>query len=749
MRNFLLGLVAFASLQLPAQMPDPGVMGTHAVLKGEYNLGDEAFTPPPAAMIGADLEVRGSVHYPSDLANGPYPVLVWLHGRHTTCYQTSNPSNTQLDWPCPAGYQPITSYAGYDYAARTMASHGYVVISISANAINANDASLSDKGGNARGVLVQHHLDLWNAWSSTDSTGPFGSLFIGALDLQNVGTMGHSRGGEGVIFNYEYNQSLGSPYGINAVLTLAPIDQNRHFINQVALMNIAPYCDGDVTNLPGVYYYDDARFFDNTDEQPKHNVLLLGANHNFFNTVWTPGSYIAGTADDWLYVGSSTSNHCGPSSGTSGRLDTTQQKAIFNAYAAAFFRRYVGGEEVFDPLLTTDVLTPPASALVDSTEIYVSFHPGRTDRLDLNTTDSLGRDVINTMGGTVSLGPSMTSSPICGGGITMTACDAGLGSSQRPHRGTSTTDGLGQMRLEWSATNAYYDNEVPVAYQDLSEVQSLLFRACLNFPVTSVANLNFDVQLIDSAGNVSSQPVRNHTHAFFKQPGTASFLLPKLVFNTVRIPISSFSGVDLHRIRHVRFAFDLTASSSILVSDLAFLRAECAGLDVVFTTDSLGGLDYAFHETVTAGPRDTVSLSWNFGDPASGASNTSTSSNPSHTFSTDGVYEVCLYLETHRPNGDVCHDTLCSLVTVSTPVSLLDAELSQLTLYPNPATDEVHIAGTSKPLRFALIDLLGQEVFSAQVQSGTVSLPPSLSAGIYVAAVTTAGGTVFKKLVVE
>ena len=52
-------------------------------------------------------------------------------------------------------------------------------------------------------------------------------LFVGKVDMQNIGTMGHSRGGEGVVRNFQINKALGSPYGIKAVLPLAPVDFGR------------------------------------------------------------------------------------------------------------------------------------------------------------------------------------------------------------------------------------------------------------------------------------------------------------------------------------------------------------------------------------------------------------------------------------------------------------------------------------------------------------------------------------------
>jgi hypothetical protein len=111
--------------------------------------------------------------------------------------------------------------------------------------------------------------------------------------------MGHSRGGEGVVRHVLLNRSLGAPYGINAVLPLAPVDFNRPVINNVPLAVQVSYCDGDVTDLQGVHFFDDARYNVPGDTAPKHVILVLGANHNFYNTIWTPEIFRAGAADDW------------------------------------------------------------------------------------------------------------------------------------------------------------------------------------------------------------------------------------------------------------------------------------------------------------------------------------------------------------------------------------------------------------------------------------------------------------------
>ena len=121
---------------------------------------------------------------------------------------------------------------------RSLASHGYVVVSISANGVNAVDNSVFDLGALARAQLIQKHLDILNDFNTTGGA-PFGNKFVGKFNLQQVGTMGHSRGGEGVVRHYVLNNSLGAPYGIKAVFPLAPVDFNRFVVNNAAMSRAA------------------------------------------------------------------------------------------------------------------------------------------------------------------------------------------------------------------------------------------------------------------------------------------------------------------------------------------------------------------------------------------------------------------------------------------------------------------------------------------------------------------------------
>ncbi len=566
-------LVVCSAAAASAQAPDPGAAGTLAVTREEYDYGAQAFRP---TGFPASVELKASVHYPTGLAGGPYPLVVFMHGRHVTCYRGTT---TALRWPCRSTETAIPSYQGYDYIAEKLASNGYVVVSVSANGINAYDNNVTDLGMQARAELIQRHLQQWSTFN-TAGAAPFGTKFVGKVDLQRVGTMGHSRGGEGVVKHYVHNASLGSPYGVKAVFPLAPVDFNRPVANNTALAVMLPYCDGDVNDNQGVHFYDDARYNVAGDAAPKHTVQVMGGNHNYFNTVWTPGLFPAGTSDDWTYTsGGSADPQCGTGTGNK-RLTAAQQRGVGLAYISAVMRAYVGGETQFLPHLTGQSAPPPSA---QTTDLHVSYHAPDTaaKRRDVNRLLTSTNLTTNTLGG-ASAQAGLTPHDLCGGASPQPQhCLPSTQSTARqphtvPSARASTMRGLSQLRTGWSSTTtAAYTNDLPSGARDVSGFGWLQFRVAVNFADTrnpSGVPQNFTVVLTDGAGAASAVTVASYTDALFYPPGSVG-PVPKVVLNMARIPVTAFSGVNLSDIRSVRFNFDQSPSGALLISDVAFASA--------------------------------------------------------------------------------------------------------------------------------------------------------------------------------
>jgi PKD repeat protein len=78
--------------------------------------------------------------------------------------------------------------------------------------------------------------------------------------------------------------------------------------------------------------------------------------------------------------------------------------------------------------------------------------------------------------------------------------------------------------------------------------------------------------------------------------------------------------------------------------------------------------DSAPHQThvhfISTSTGNFNSYLWNFGDPASGSSNTATTGDPWHTFTAPGTYNVCLTI-----HGDSCENTTCHEMTFGVPAN--------------------------------------------------------------------------------
>ena len=100
--------------------------------------------------------------------------------------------------------------------------------------------------------------------------------------------VGHSRGGEGVD-RASIQIPLSAPYRIAGQVLVAPTDFGIQTAPYVPTVTLLPYCDGDVSDLQGQKFTDVSRDLAAGDTSLKSSVLVMGANHNFFNTEWTPG----------------------------------------------------------------------------------------------------------------------------------------------------------------------------------------------------------------------------------------------------------------------------------------------------------------------------------------------------------------------------------------------------------------------------------------------------------------------------
>ncbi|MET9631736.1 hypothetical protein ABZX92_30155 [Lentzea sp. NPDC006480] len=349
--------------ELPALPPeaeaDPGQPGKYATTKGEYSL-DPIKLPGYAAPIEMDAVVVAP-----EGAHGKRPLVLFLHGRHYTCYSKTNPNRISLEWPCSAGLTAVPSHRGYLKAQELLASQGYVTVSISANGINAQDALTADAGAQGRSSLVRTHLAKWADWSAGHGNAP-DVVKSAPADLSKVLLVGHSRGGEGV--NRAATDSINPPPGdtgfsgpvrwhIRGNVLIGPTIFGHNPQPDVPSVTFLPGCDGDVSDLQGQMFVDQTRGV--SRGAALHSALyVIGANHNYFNSEWTPGQAEAPASDDF-WPGQQPDPVCAPGAPT--RLTADQQQAAGSTYIAASAHLFLARDESVLPLLDGSGVRAPSA----------------------------------------------------------------------------------------------------------------------------------------------------------------------------------------------------------------------------------------------------------------------------------------------------------------------------------------------------------------------------------------------------
>ncbi|MFC4031616.1 hypothetical protein ACFO3J_09015 [Streptomyces polygonati] len=574
---------------------DPATTGPHHVSEAVYDFGDQAI--PLLNIGGVRGEMEGKIYLPD--GKGPKPVVIFLHGRHSSCYGPgkANPAG----WPCTVSPDsteqryPIPSFLGYDAPARALASNGYAVVSVSANAINANDNQrAADYGAQARGELILDTLrmlrtadagrgvvyhdaftdqDVSLAQALTGDVTP--ADLVGRLDLNDVGIMGHSRGGEGVTAASTLNDALplGQQFGIKAVLPLAPVDYDRISLPNVATATVLPYCDGDVEKLMGQHIVDDSRHgFD--DNVLRSAVLVMGANHDFFNTVWTPGGWPSGTSDDWVSLATGADDPvCDPGSATTTRLTAPQQVAVETAYVSGFFRLTLGGEQRFQPLFDgSDVI--PASASFAHVSVTATQPAG--SRRDIETFERPDPAVRTSGGVTAGVCASMGGA----GGVTVPGtlpyCSTTLNEAAVPHWSPAQwawdVPSSPMLHMTWTSPGGQVRVAVPPADRDIRRFQQLSVKMAADESVSTGTDLT--VSVVDGEGRSWSAPVSTlNPMAVTRMPGVSSPWLRKVILQQVTIPAASLRRLDLSDVREVRFTAakgaDASVSGGVYLSDLS------------------------------------------------------------------------------------------------------------------------------------------------------------------------------------
>jgi len=562
---FLFVLVSVPLTASAQVAPDASGTGPLATTSSEYKL-PAAVDPDVSTELATELWAR--VYRPSTLGAAPYPLIVFLHGNHATCGRDEGIGPGRFDinvqytftGTCPDGYVPVPSHAGYAYLAERLASWGYIVVSINANrGVTAAPGVVGDRGLNLRrGRLVLKHLQKLSDWNAHAGTTPpsLGFDLFGKLDFAHVGLMGHSRGGEGVRAAYNLYRDAGSPWPgqigpvhFDGIFEIGPVDgQTSRVLNAdgTTWNVLLPMCDGDVSNLQGVRPFDRMLLIRN-ELQPlqKSTYTVWGTNHNFYNTEWQLSDSAGCLGHKRLFPN---------------LLGSAEQRVPAISSVLAFFRGNVGAgaDPAFNANFNPEFELPPP--VTDVTRVDRGF-----DIPSVAVTTTF--DDFDQPSGTNSYGPANIANRVS--------------VAHGPVFDHSAVQRAAQVEWDNASPDTFFQSNwtAPMTGRDASGFRTLEFRVsrqcgdevCRNRGPQSQTSTNFGIRLVASDGTLSAAvQLRDYLTLTGPVGGLVRSLgaSPHPILQTIRIPLSSFTGILLANLRGVRFTFDDTNHDEIFIANI-------------------------------------------------------------------------------------------------------------------------------------------------------------------------------------
>ncbi|MGE5375441.1 MAG: hypothetical protein ACM3XO_10320 [Bacteroidota bacterium] len=530
-----------------------------------YDLGETTITqsifPEDSRFRNMPVRLNGLIAVPDGEVK-PHPVVVILHGNHPGC---PIPEGDMVDrWPCsPELERP--NFQGFEYLLRTLASQGYVGLSLNVNAeytLGFGEPVPAER----LGQLVDLHLKALGH-AAGGGPNPFGVDLKGRADMSRLAFIGHSQGAEGAYWLIQ-TRDMASPdaieklgYGpVYGLLMVAPsANIGGAGASSVPVSVILPACDRDVINQEGQLFYELNRL-DPQQNPWASSVLLERANHNYFNETLSDETLARPDRPD-----------CEP------LMEPETQQDFLSEYTIDFLT------QIFDPnpdvaaRLGMDFHVPAVDELYRLPVRIAALAPNR-DRLPLLLPANGSELETNLAGGVVTAE-----------GLTTLFCEEGHyvpsmkpGSEPCKRVNLVVPGNPAMVVVSWPQKGAAWHFSLPEA-TDLSQYSSISLRAALD-PLSELNEKNgtqaFTIQLLDTHGNTASVQTRADEPALRFPLGNelendtfeGGWFTGRVPLTSIRMPLKEFSGVDLTAIQQITLSFDQTPSGTLFISDLELVR---------------------------------------------------------------------------------------------------------------------------------------------------------------------------------
>ncbi|MCR3922935.1 MAG: MFS transporter [Firmicutes bacterium] len=547
-------------------LDNPADTGPYPVLALTYGSGSDR----RRREYGEDVGIRTDPVDVSPMVRGGGGITGWLRKKFWGFDLTEVPLNARVWYPEGDGPFPLVlvvhgnhamddfSDLGYVYLGELLASRGFIVASVDQNFMNGAGFVEVILGGlkeenDARGYLLLEHLALWHRWNLTE-----GHIFGNMIDTENIGLIGHSRGGEGAAIAAAFNFLPAHPddaalrfdfgFNIRAVVSIAPSDGQYQLrkgytpLENISYLVLQGAADADVRSFAGANQYDRVSFSDGEDHF-KAAVYVYGANHGQFNTSW--GRVDLAAARWFLNRGDI--------------MPAEEQKTLAEVFISSFLEASLHGngeykQLFYNPLFGGNWL--PAG-------IYLPQYNSSGTQHIANFEEDINLETATLPDGRlkgVNLATWREEPPTMGGGL---------------------RDAVG-VRLGWDHERlglASYSLQLPEGFVLDPEGSGLLTFAVAN-ALRGQEPLDFTIMITDRAGEEADLPLSSISrlppalpYRMFKPPLQISFE-SEPVYTTYSFQLADFlaenGDVDLGKLAQISFFFDRSPRGDIFLDDIGF-----------------------------------------------------------------------------------------------------------------------------------------------------------------------------------
>ncbi len=486
------------------------------------------------------LPLRARVYYPD--GEGRFPLVLLAHGNHVAEF----PSDT-----------------GYLYLARLLASRGFIAVCVDQTFLNFSFVDLLGYPNLtlrthhlARAFLLLEHLRLWHDWNEEA-----GNPFHGRVDMDRIGLVGHSAGGEAVALACVLNRLGRHPedarirldygFSIRGVVAIAPEVGVYRPGGRVAEPQDVSYFvvqgSQDGMGFRGSRQYERVRFT-RDGGWFKAGLYVEGADHGQFNSAW-------GRLD-----------LLGLENGFLNRrpfLSQADQQQIARVYISAFFEAALRDAWAYRDLFRGHRLAP--AWLPDV--VYMHQYEDSSSRFLATFEEDVDAATTTVPGGII----------------------AGHGLSywrEAPVPLKWEALGTRAVFLAWAARPspepARYSIALPGGDPGLDAESELAFRLAQS--ETTGRPVDLTVELTDESGRRARLPLSHVApllprvvSRFLKPPAGSGAPRSEVVFQDYGFRLSDFAasspGFDPRRLRTIALVFDRTESGSVVLDDVGRRRA--------------------------------------------------------------------------------------------------------------------------------------------------------------------------------